>query len=248
MLHPSEIIVPDWPVPAGVRALITTRNGGVSCGAYASLNLGLHVGDDASAVIENRRRLVALLPAEPVWLNQVHGTRVHPIDSDSGNAIIPADAAVTKLAARPCAVLVADCLPILFCAVDGNCVAAAHAGWRGLAAGVIEKTVEAMQVSPKQVMAYLGPAIGPSAFEVGQDVLEAFRSANPAAVRAFLALPGGNGKFHASLHELARQRLGAIGVARVYGEQACTVSAPDRYFSYRRDGQTGRMAAVIWRD
>ena len=249
MLQAADMIIPDWPLPSGVRALITTRQGGVSRGAYASLNLGSHVGDDAEAVSENRRRVAALLPAEPVWLNQLHGTRVFTIGQDANEPMPPAaDAATTRLIARPCAVLVADCLPILFCDEDGSCVAAAHAGWRGLAAGVIERTVEAMQVAPQAVMAYLGPAIGATAFEVGQDVVDTFAALGPQSQRAFRPIPDRSGKYLADIEELARQRLLAAGVGQVYGGGLCTVSDPDRFFSYRRDGRTGRMAAIIWRE
>jgi len=249
MLQAADMIIPDWPLPSGVRALITTRQGGVSRGAYASLNLGSHVGDDAEAVSENRRRVAALLPAEPVWLNQLHGTRVFTIGQDANEPMPPAaDAATTRLIARPCAVLVADCLPILFCDEDGSCVAAAHAGWRGLAAGVIERTVEAMQVAPQAVMAYLGPAIGATAFEVGQDVVDTFAALGPQSQRAFRPIPDRSGKYLADIEELARQRLLSAGVGQVYGGGLCTVSDPDRFFSYRRDGRTGRMAAIIWRE
>ncbi|MBL0123450.1 MAG: peptidoglycan editing factor PgeF [Betaproteobacteria bacterium] len=252
MLQSADTIVPEWPVPRNVKALITTRRGGVSVGAYASLNLGRHVGDDLLSVEENRRRICAHLPAEPMWLDQVHGTRVVNITAEvfahgKDQSMPPrADAATTRLTNRPCAVLVADCLSILFCDTGGSCVAAAHAGWRGLAAGVIERTVEAMQVAPQDVMAYLGPAIGPTAFEVGQDVADAFASKRPDSRRAFRSLADKPGKYVADIYELGRQRLCAAGVAHVYGGGLCTVSAPDRFFSYRRDGQTGRMAAFIW--
>ena len=229
--------------------MVTTRRGGVSRGAYASLNLGLQVGDDPLAVSENRRRVGALLPGEPLWLNQVHGTCVLLIGQDAFPATPPtADAATTRLIARPCAVMVADCLPILFCDEGGACVAAAHAGWRGLAAGVIERTVEAMQVAPGKVMAYLGPAIGATAFEVGQDVVDTFTTLGPDSRHAFRSIPDRCGKYLADIDELARQRLAAAGVEQVYGGGLCTVSSPDRLFSYRRDGRTGRMAAIIWRE
>ena len=257
----ADVIVPDWPLPNGVRALITTRRGGVSRGAYASLNLGSHVGDDPLAVDENRRLVGALLPAEPLWLNQVHGTRVFTIDEEADDRDTDdpmpraadrtpptADAATTQLIARPCAVMVADCLPILFCDEGGSRVAAAHAGWRGLAAGVIERTVEAMQVAPASVMACFGPAIGATAFEVGQDVVDAFNALGPDSQRAFRSIPDRAGKYLADICELARQRLSAAGVEQVYGGGLCTLSSPDRFFSYRRDGRTGRMAAIVWRE
>ncbi|MEO8102002.1 MAG: peptidoglycan editing factor PgeF [Betaproteobacteria bacterium] len=244
-----DVIVPDWPLPAGVKALFTTRQGGVSAGKYASLNLGAHVGDDPLAVQENRRRVCSLLPGTPQWLNQVHGTRVVTIGGDAVDRSPPeADASITRMMGRPCAVMVADCLPILFCDVRGSCVAAAHAGWRGLAAGVIERTVAAMQIESGQLTAWLGPAIGASAFEVGQDVVDAFASQRKDARAAFRLLAGRPGKYLADIYALARLRLSAAGIEHVHGGGLCTVSAPDRYFSYRRDGQTGRMAAIIWRE
>ena len=244
-----DFIIPDWPQPSGVKALFTTRRGGVSAGKFDSLNLGLQVGDDPLAVLENRRRLGAHLPANPLWLNQVHGTDVLVIDRDVEDATPPtADAVATALINRPCAVLVADCLPILFCDEAGTCIAAAHAGWRGLASGVIERTVAAMPVLPRALMAWLGPAIGPSAFEVGQDVVDAFCRADIDAKRAFAAIPQRDGKYLADIHALARQRLARAGVEKIYGGGFCTVTSDDQFFSYRRDGQTGRMAAVIWRE
>ena len=249
MLSLEDAIVPDWPLPNGVRALITTRRGGVSTGAYASLNLGSHVGDDPLAVGENRRRVGALLPGEPLWLNQVHGTRVVEIDRNTPHELPPeADAAMTRLSRRPCAVLVADCLPILLCDDGGTCVAAAHAGWRGLAAGVIERTIEAMQVAPRRVIACFGPAIGATAFEVGQEVFDTFAALGPDTRRAFRAIPDRSGKYLTDIVELARQRLTTAGIEQVHGGGPCTVSFPDRFFSYRRDGRTGRMAAIIWRE
>ncbi len=249
MLGPADVIIPEWPAPKGVKALITTRRGGVSHGAFASLNLGAHVGDDPLAVDQNRRLVSALMPAEPLWLNQVHGMRVFTVGQDADAPAPPAaDAATTRLNARPCAVMVADCLSILLCDEGGTCVAAAHAGWRGLAAGVIERTVEAMQVAPNRVMAYFGPAIGAAAFEVGQDVVDSFGLPGPESQRAFQSIADKPGKYLANIYDLGRQRLAAAGVTQVYGGGLCTVSAPDRFFSYRRDGQTGRMAAIIWRE
>lgn len=249
MLQLRDLMVPDWPLPAGVKALFTTRLGGASKGAYASLNLGAHVGDDPLAVQENRRRVRALLPGTPRWLDQVHGTRVITIGGEDDELSPPeADASVTRMKGRPCAVMVADCLPILLCDARGSCVAAAHAGWRGLAAGVIERTVAAMPVDPGQLTAWLGPAIGASAFEVGQDVVDAFASLGPDSRAAFRSLPGRPGKYLADIYALASLRLSAAGIEQVHGGGLCTVSAPDRFFSYRRDGQTGRMAAIIWRE
>jgi len=208
------------------------------------------------AVDENRRRVGALLPGEPLWLNQVHGARVFMIGQDAqgqlprvADALPPAaDASTTRLIARPCAVMVADCLPILFCDEDGTCVAAAHAGWRGLAAGVIERTVEAMQIVPRRVMAWFGPAIGATAFEVGQDVVDTFAVLDPGSQRAFRSIPDRSGKYLADIYELARQRLTVAGVGQIYGGGLCTLSTPERFFSHRRDGRTGRMAAIIWRE
>ena len=249
MIDADDVFVPEWPLPNGVRVLITTRRGGVSRGAYASLNLGLHVGDDPLAVAENRRRVAAMLPGEPTWLNQVHGTAVFANDGDTHETIAPAaDAATTRRAGRPCAVLAADCLPILFSDERGSCVAAAHAGWRGLAAGVIERTIEAMQVAPQRVIACLGPAIGATAFEVGQEVVDAFAVAGPGSRAGFRVSADRPGKYLADIYALARQRLSAAGVEQVHGAGWCTLSAPERFFSYRRDGQTGRMAAIIWRE
>lgn len=238
-------IRPDWPAPATVRAMTTTRSGGVSAGTYASFNLATHVGDDAQAVAENRRRLreVAGLPAEPKWLDQVHGRRVGLLDSESP-AGVEADAAVTREPGVVCAVLTADCLPLLMCDRAGNCVASAHAGWRGLVGGVVESTVEAMGVAPRDIMVWLGPAIGSDAFEVGDEVRDAFLSADPLATDAFRPSPAG--RWLADLYVLARRRFEVLGVAAVYGGGRCTVRESDSFYSYRRDGVTGRMASLIW--
>lgn len=241
----NDWIVPDWPAPLRVRSLTTTRHGGVSTGAYASLNLGDHVGDEAQAVAENRRRVAASLPAEPLWLNQVHGTRV----LDAGHEAIAgrpatADAAFSRRAGAVCAVLTADCLPVLLCDRSGEVVAAVHAGWRGLQAGVLEQTVAAMACPAAQLLAWLGPAIGPAAFEVGDDVRRAFVVQNDAAEAAFKALRPG--KWLADIYLLARLALARAGVEAVYGGGYCTVQDAARFFSYRRDGATGRMASLIW--
>ena len=236
-----ECIVPQWPAPQRVRALQTTRLGGVSRPPYDSLNLGTHVGDDPLAVAANRNRLSALVPGEPVWLEQVHGTRVE--QADVAGCAPAADACVSRHPHGVCVVMTADCLPVLFCDKAGTVVAAAHAGWRGLADGVIEFTVQAMQAAPADLMAWLGPAIGPQAFEVGPEVRAIFVAHDPAAAAAFV--PQG-AKFLADLYLLARQRLAAVGVTGVYGGDLCTFSDPQRFFSYRRDGRTGRMASMIW--
>jgi YfiH family protein len=238
----TDWIVPDWPAPAGVKSLITTRNGGVSTGAFASLNLGSRSGDEVAAVAANRERLRRSIPQEPKWLRQIHGTKAvvadGPIDSTE------ADASVARQRGTVCAVLVADCLPVLLCDSDATVVAIAHAGWRGLSGGVIENTVRATGVAPNRLLAYLGPAIGPAAYEVGTDVREAFVRRNAAAASAFTA--NGRDKWMADLFTLARQRLASTGVSRVFGGSLCTASDPARFFSYRRDGVTGRMAALIW--
>jgi polyphenol oxidase len=239
---PADWIVPDWPVPATVHALITTRAGGSSRGPYESLNLGTRVNDSADAVVANRAILRSLLPAEPAWLNQVHGTRV--VEADAVTTPLEADASFTRSPGTVCTVLVADCLPVLLADRHGGVVAAAHAGWRGLAAGVIESTIAAMTCPPDQLIAYLGPAIGADAFEVGENVYQAFLAHDSLAQQAFR--PHAPGKWLADLFLLARQRLAASGVSAVYGGGLCTFSDPQRFFSHRRDRVTGRMAALIW--
>lgn len=243
----KDWIVPDWPAPARVRTLISTRRGGVSVAPYASLNLGDHVGDDPLAVHENRARLAGRLPAAPRWLNQVHGTTV----IDAADARLPplpaADAAFARSPGIVCAVLTADCLPVLFCDRSGSVVAAAHAGWRGLQAGILEQTVAAMAVPNTDLMVYLGPAIGPQAFAVGDAVRTAFVDAHAEAAAAFRPLQqSGSGGWLADLYLLARQRLARLGVEAVYGGGYCTVQQASRFFSYRREGATGRMASLIW--
>ncbi len=239
---PLNLIVPDWPAPARVRALQTTRTGGVSSGPYASLNLGAHVGDVGEAVARNRGLLAANLPTMPTWLNQVHGTQV--IDAALATDGDTADAVLATQSSTVCAIMTADCLPVLFCSRDGSAVAAAHAGWRGLATGILEETVRALPVAAEQVLAWLGPAIGATAFEVGDDVRQVFITDNPAAESAFVAQAGS--KWLADIYMLARQRLAVLGVTQVYGGEWCTVTAAERFFSYRRDGVTGRMATLIW--
>ncbi|MFA7293575.1 MAG: peptidoglycan editing factor PgeF [Rhodocyclaceae bacterium] len=238
--------VPDWPLPAGVHALQTTRCGGVSRAPWNSFNLGDHVGDRAEDVAANRALLALVLPAQPCWLQQVHGVAV--FDADTAIEATPgpqADAVFSRQSGRVCAVMTADCLPVLFCERNGGVVAAAHAGWRGLRAGVLEATLAAMRVAPAQVMAWLGPAIGPAAFEVGAEVRQAFVGDDAAAAAAFVA--GTDGRYFADLYLLARQRLQRAGVTAIHGGNACTLLDAERYFSYRRDGVTGRMATLIWR-
>jgi YfiH family protein len=238
-------IAPDWPVPPNVKALITTRHGGVSSGAFSSLNLGLLAGDDPHSVAENRARLRRLLPQAPQWLRQVHGTRV--VDADDLNETTEADAAIARRPGTVCAVMIADCLPVLLSDRAGSVVAVAHAGWRGLSSGVVENTVAAMRrAGASEMLAYLGPAIGPQAFEVGADVRDAFLRRDPDAAQAFA--PHGGEKWLADLFMLARQALARAGVTAVHGGGLCTYSDPARFFSYRRDKTTGRMAALIWRE
>jgi polyphenol oxidase len=238
-------ILPDWPAPPKVRALSTQRSGGVSVAPFASLNLGTHVGDSAEAVGENRRRLrtAARLPAEPVWLSQQHGTNVLDLDG-AHDAAAGADASFTRRPGRVCAILTADCMPLLLASDSGAGVAAAHAGWRGLAAGVIEATVRALALPPHSLLAWLGPGIGPTHFEIGAEVREELLRPDPQAEEAFE--PNARGRYMANLSVLARRRLERLGIARVYGGDACTYTAPGDYFSYRRDGRTGRQATLIW--
>ena len=238
--HP-DWITPDWPAGGRVRALITTRAGGVSSGNFASLNLGARVGDDPQRVARNRAILRACLPAEPAWMKQVHGTVV--IDAAKATPDTEADGAVTRAAGSVCAVLTADCLPVLLSDRTGTTAGIAHAGWRGLAGGILESVVRAMGVSPRDLFAYIGPGIGPRNYEVGEDVREAFVSKDPDAAAAFA--PRQNGKHLADLYKLARQRLAAAGVAEVHGGGFCT-AGDERFFSFRRDGNTGRMASLVW--
>ncbi|TXH03895.1 MAG: peptidoglycan editing factor PgeF [Nevskiaceae bacterium] len=239
------LLRPDWPAPPRVRACVTTRAGGVSAGPYATLNLGVHVGDDPAVVVANRARLRAALSldTEPVWLRQVHGVAVARLPAPPDT--LEADAAVASDAGVVCAILTADCLPVLFCADDGSAVGAAHAGWRGLLAGVLEQTLRALPVPSSRVLAWLGPAIGPRAFEVGREVRDAFVGADPAAAAAF-ASSDVHGKYLADLYALARLRLRAAGVTRIHGGGECTHGDRERFFSYRRDGVCGRMATLIW--
>jgi YfiH family protein len=238
-----QFLQPDWPAPARVRAVMTTRVGGVSAGAYESFNLATHVGDGEPAVAENRRRLRSALqlPSEPAWLEQVHGIGVAVVP---GPVTGPADAIVSFERGGVCAVLVADCLPVFLASRDGDRVGLAHAGWRGLAAGVVEATVAALDCNPSKLVGWLGPAVGPAAFEVGPEVREAFAVRDPAAAAEFR--PGRDGRYLADLPALARRRLAACGVASVSGGEYCTYSDPARFYSYRRDGVTGRMAALAW--
>jgi len=298
----EHCLIPDWPAPKHVRALQTTRNGGVSAAPYASLNLGDHVGDNPLAVSRNRMLLAHLLPGEPVWLKQVHGivvvdaaqavcgcdtllveqlairlgepntfakslvmakpavrgsSRLAASDETTGGTTAPdgfaapcrggypqADACITSHPGTVCVVMAADCLPVLLCDEQGSTVGAVHAGWRGLCDGVIESTVHAMNVPPFSLMAWLGPAIGPQAFEVGEEVRAAFVAQQPEAAAAFIS--GISGKWYADIYLLARLRLNALGVTRIYGGGLCTHTDSMHFFSYRRDGVTGRMGTFIW--
>ncbi len=239
--HP-DWIVPDWPAPANVKAFITTRSGGVSGGAFASLNLGLRTDDDAQAVAANRKRLCESLPQQPQWLKQVHGASV--VEADRLAGVPEADAAIARQPDTVCAVLVADCIPVLLADRAGTTVAMAHCGWRGLAGGILENTLMRMSQPPGQILAYLGPGIGPRAFEVGADVRDAFLAVDAQAEIAFK--PHATGKWLADLFLLARQRLARAGLSSIHGGELCTFTDSQRFFSYRRDRTTGRMAAVIW--
>ncbi|AZD18102.1 peptidoglycan editing factor PgeF [Pseudomonas chlororaphis] len=237
----SDWLIPDWPAPAGVKACVTTRAGGVSLAPFDSLNLGDHVDDNPEAVAENRRRLTDRFSIKPAWLKQVHGIDV--VEADP-SVVATADASWTATPGIACSAMTADCLPALFCDRAGTRVAAAHAGWRGLAAGVLEATLDSLKVAPEDVLVWLGPAIGPQAFEVGPEVREAFVRHLPQTEQAFV--PSRNpGKLMADIYTLARLRLAACGVTAVYGGGFCTVSDP-RFYSYRRSPRTGRFASLIW--
>lgn len=234
-------LTPDWPAPANVRACVTTRGGGVSAAPFDTFNLGDHVDDDPAAVASNRAHLVDMLGCQPAWLRQVHGIVVAEADPA---VVVEADGNWTATPGIACTAMTADCLPALFCDRAGTRVAAAHAGWRGLAGGVLEATVKALNVAPQELLVWLGPAIGPSAFEVGAEVREAFVQQHAEAASAFL--PSVNvGKFMADIYQLARIRLAAIGVTAVSGGGFCTYSDP-RFYSYRRSPRTGRFASLIW--
>jgi len=249
--HPLQLLRPHWPAPAWVGAAVSLREGGVSAPPFASLNLAAHVGDDPAAVAENRRRLHAALAlrSEPLWLSQRHGVEVVDADGWRVGAGPPVgDVAITRRSGRVLAVLVADCLPVLLARYDGTAIAVAHAGWRGLAAGVLEASVTALGGPAQPVHAWLGPVIGPGYFEVGEEVRSAFsqlgRSAD--AARAFEL--NARGRWQCDLYALARWRLKAFGVSSVHGERRCTYALAQSFYSYRREGLTGRMAALIWLD
>lgn len=246
-----EFLVPDWPAPPNVSAIVTTRTGGVSQSPYHSLNLALHVGDERAAVIRNRQLLAEKLPQalQWQWLEQVHSNKV--FRANSSQSAVTADGLITATPGIACCVLTADCLPVLFAATDGSEIAIAHAGWRGLASGIIANTVRAMSVPPEQLLVWLGPAIGPCHFEVGAEVRDGFQqawaesiSANEIA-RCFEPVPGTE-KFMANLYTLARLQLNTLGVTRISGGGDCTFCAPEKFYSYRRSAQTGRLLSMIY--
>lgn len=261
-----ELLLPDWDAPAGVRAAFTLRRGGCSAPPCDSFNLALHVGDDPASVVANRLALrrALRLPAEPRWLAQVHGASVHDADADAvddadagaagavADAAAPAvaDAAVTRRAGVVLAIMVADCLPVLVCSADGHQLAVAHAGWRGLAAGVLERTVHAIGAPARELRAWIGPAIGVGRFEVGGEVRDALLAGEWAQDAAAAACFGANsaGRWQCDLAGLARLRLARLGVGQVRGGHWCTAADAGRFFSHRRDGRTGRMAALLWRE
>jgi YfiH family protein len=250
-LKPINTVFANWPAPKTIHAFTTTRLGGQSVGPYAGFNLGERCGDDPDCVAENRQRLSLDLPHQPLWLHQVHGTEVLrlPIrDShqQSTEQALQADAVWTSVPYQVCAVLTADCLPVLLCDQAGTRVAAAHAGWKGLLHGVLERTVEALSCPPDQLLAWMGPAIAQPAFEVGPEVREAFLLQDAEAEQAFI--PGRADRWHADIYALARIRLAKLGLNRVFGQPICTYSDPQRFYSFRRDGITGRMASLIWLD
>lgn len=238
-----DVIKPDWPAAAKVKAFMTTRRGGLSQPPFASMNLADHVGDDPARVRQNRSLLRSILPSEPHWLQQVHG---HDVScAEDGLHLPQADASFSREPGNICVVMTADCLPVLFCDAEGTVVAAAHAGWRGLAGGILEATVELMQTSPEKLLAWMGAAIGPEAFEVGEEVRDVFVRDIPSSSSAFK--PGSQrGKWWADIYRLAQLRFARIGVTQVFGGGLCTYTDSQRFYSFRRDGTTGRMASLIW--
>ena len=249
-----NVIKPTWPASVPIHALVTTRQGGISSSPYDDLNLGDHVGDESSRVIANRQVLRKYLPAEPIWLKQTHSIQVSTPESRSQSCSKPfeADAAVTNIPDEVLAILTADCLPVLLTNADGTVIGAAHAGWRGLCDGVLENTVDEMlklahQSSAIDLIAWMGPAIGPNSYEVGEDVVGRFQECGLHQMNhCFLPIPNKPGKYLADLYQLARDRLKTVGVASIFGGDLCTVQDQERFFSYRRDGVTGRFASLIW--
>ncbi|MGB2079535.1 MAG: peptidoglycan editing factor PgeF [Vibrio sp.] len=247
----ANSVTPNWPAPANIKAFSTTRHGGLSNGVYQGLNLGMHVDDDAQTVVKNRQLIEQALamPSSPIWLSQVHSDKVLSFDNPTDD-VFTADASFTQTSGVVCCVMTADCLPILLTNQAGTQVAAVHAGWRGLASGIVEKAV-ALFEKPSQVLAWVGPAIGPNAFEVGQDVYDAFVCYEPnrvdqEAADAFKYHPNALGKYFADMDKLVTLRLNRVGVDAVYSSQMCTYEDEANFYSYRRDGQTGRQASLIW--
>ncbi len=254
MINANFLIKPTWEHPQSVKVFTTTRLGGVSAPPFNEFNLGMNAGDDPERVLQNRRMLSALIPDDPIWLKQVHGNNVSTpasrLAQDQGP--FEADAAVTNRANEVLAILTADCMPVLFTSKRGDVVGAAHAGWRGLSSGVLENTVREMcslssGLTAQKITAWMGPAIGPDAFEVGEDVREAFQSQGEAMIqKAFIPVPNAPGKYLANLYLLAEARLRNIGIGNIRGGGFCTFTDSTRFFSYRRDGVTGRFASFIW--
>lgn len=246
-----SLITPQWLAPKRVHSLVSTRAGGVSRPPFDSLNLGDHVGDQESDVLQNRAIFTKELASEPIWLKQTHGTYVSTPQNrlNISVGLIEADASITNIPGEVLAIMTADCLPVLFSNLDGTVIGAAHAGWRGLCAGVLENTIaELLHISedkdPVNLLAWLGPAIGPESFEVGEDVAKAFKDSGlPIPVNAFKTIPNKPGKFLADIYKLARARLEASGLKMIFGGQYCTVRDQEQFFSYRRDGETGRFAS-----
>lgn len=254
MIHPIKQIKPNWAVPQSIQAFCTTRAGGVSAPPFDSLNLGLNAGDDPASVLHNRSILNRCIPSEPIWLKQVHGIKVITPNSRTlfGAGPYEADAAVTNIPNEVLAVLAADCMPVLFASRNGDVIGAAHGGWRGLSGGVLENTIQAMctlspGLGPLDISVWMGPAIGPTAFEVGEDVLQAFSSQGQAILsQAFIPIPEKAGKYLADLCLLAQDRLSTLGIKHIVGGDFCTFSDRETFFSYRRDKKTGRFATLIW--
>ncbi|WP_323754719.1 peptidoglycan editing factor PgeF [Marinobacter sp.] len=251
MISDSDLLRPDWSVSAQVRALSTTRKGGVSQSPWQSLNLGGHVGDNSADVARNRQRLASVMGIESGqigWLNQVHGTRAVELTSNNLNDCPDADASFTRERGVVCAILTADCLPVMLADRSGAVVGAAHAGWRSLCGGVLENLIEAMAVEQSELVAWFGPSIGPANFEVGPEVQAAFVEQQAESASAFCTQGARPGHFIADIYELARLRLTRAGVTDIHGGGLCTVGDSERFYSYRRDGQTGRMATLVWLD
>lgn len=254
MTNAINLIEPSWVAPQQVKAFCTTRHGGVSSSPFNTLNLGLNAGDDSADVLHNRGILKSHLPAEPLWLKQIHGVTVSTPASRNTSTSKPfeADAAVTSLPNEVLAILTADCMPVLFASKSGGVIGAAHAGWRGLSGGVLENTIKEMLalspgLSPKDIVVWMGPAIGSTAFEVGEDVLQAFSPQGQDILsKAFVPIAGSSGKYLANLYVLAREQLHSLGIEQIDGGDFCTFNDSERFFSYRRDKETGRFASLIW--